>query len=216
MNPLGSIALILAWCFIGAGCWLGWQLLRQNGRMLLRLDELQKRLDEWELGQERETEGLALDSAAPEFDLPDLEGTRHTLHQYRGQQVLPVFFNPECGFCREMIPRLARLGHQTLTRGSETPASAGNQSDSARTELTPVVLIITSGDKEKNRQFFAEHNVPFPVLLQKETEVSSAYRANGTPTGYLINKEGKISSELAIGAEALLSLADGKSEIRNP
>ena len=36
---------------LGVGGWLGWQLLRQNGRMLLRLDELEKRLDELEFGE---------------------------------------------------------------------------------------------------------------------------------------------------------------------
>ena len=35
---------------LGVGGWLGWQLLRQNGRILLRLDELEKRLDELEFG----------------------------------------------------------------------------------------------------------------------------------------------------------------------
>src|ERR1051325_3744140 len=37
--------------FIAATCWLGWQLLRQNGRILLRLDELERRLDEMEFGE---------------------------------------------------------------------------------------------------------------------------------------------------------------------
>src|SRR5215472_6801390 len=45
----------LSWLFIGAGCWLGWQLLRQNGRMLLRLAELEKRLDELEFGGNSES-----------------------------------------------------------------------------------------------------------------------------------------------------------------
>src|SRR5207237_8655066 len=36
------------------------------------------------------------------------------------------------------------------------------------------------------------------------------------PTGYLISAEGKIASELAMGADALLALAEGKSQIRNP
>lgn len=32
-------------------CWFSWQLLRQNGRILLRLDELEKRLDHFEFGE---------------------------------------------------------------------------------------------------------------------------------------------------------------------
>src|SRR5207244_2396873 len=44
------------------------------------------------------------------------------------------------------------------------------------------------------------------VLLQEKLEVYTAYQANGTPTGYLIDEEGRIAGELAVGAEALLAL----------
>src|SRR6266487_5455821 len=49
----------ISWCFLGLICWLGWQLLRQNGRILLRLDELEKRLDELEFGEPNELESLS-------------------------------------------------------------------------------------------------------------------------------------------------------------
>jgi peroxiredoxin len=52
------------------------------------------------------------------------------------------------------------------------------------------------------------------VLLQKEMEVAADYKANGTPSGYLISPKGKIASELAVGAEALLALSNAKSEVR--
>src|SRR5439155_21669758 len=58
-------------------------------------------------------------------------------------------------------------------------------------------------------QLFKEHKLSCPVLLQKQMEVAAAYKANGTPSGYLISPEGKIASDLAIGADALLSLASG-------
>src|SRR5258706_11204150 len=85
-----------------AGWWLGWQLLRQNGRLLLRLDELEKRLDELEFGEGEEPKGLPVGSEAPTFELSDLTGETRKLAQYRGQSLLLVFFNPACGFCREM------------------------------------------------------------------------------------------------------------------
>src|SRR5713101_274887 len=34
-------------------CWLGWQLLRQNGRILLRFDELEGRLEELEFEEQK-------------------------------------------------------------------------------------------------------------------------------------------------------------------
>jgi hypothetical protein len=79
----------------------------------------------------------------------------------------------------------------------------------------PHLLIISTGDVEANRQLFNQHQVTCPVLLQKEMEVSRAYKAKGTPTGYVINPEGKIASEFAVGAEALLALISDQSKIEN-
>src|SRR6266481_5553381 len=59
-------ATALSWCFLGMICWLGWQLLRQNGRILLRLDEVEKRLDELEFDESsssRREEALTGNSA---------------------------------------------------------------------------------------------------------------------------------------------------------
>src|SRR5215469_4038230 len=40
-----NVAIALAWAAILVGGWLGWQMLRQNGRMVLWIEELEKRLD---------------------------------------------------------------------------------------------------------------------------------------------------------------------------
>ena len=115
MNHFTILALTFAWLAILAGGWLGWQLLRQNGRLLLRLDDLGKRLDALEFGDERKPDGLPLESVAPEIELPDLAGGRQSLAQYRGQPALLIFFNPDCGFCRELLPKLATASRRFQT-----------------------------------------------------------------------------------------------------
>ena len=155
--------------------------------MLLRVEELEKRLDALEFGELGAPSGLPLDSPAPGFELPDLEGRSTTLAQFRGQPVLLLFFNPACVFCRELAPKLAA--------DPQTPAR---------------LLIVSVGDAETNRQFFSEHQLTCPVLLQKDGEVAAAYQARGTPSAYLISPEGAIASELAMGAEPLLALVNGK------
>jgi len=194
------VLLIFAWLAILAGGWLGWQLLRQNGRLLLRLDELEKRLDELEFGEGEEQAGLPLGTEAPAFELPDLAGGRQSVAQFRGQPVLLIFFNPDCGYCRELMPKLA-----ALPADSSLLTSAATNGDASG--CRPLVIISTTGDAEKNRQFFAQHKVGCPVMLQNDGEVAKAYRVNGTPAGYLVSAEGKIASKLALGAEALLKLA---------
>src|SRR2546426_5640298 len=210
MNGLLSAGVGLLCVLVGLGVWLGWQLLRQNGRILLRLDELEKRLDELELGEPEEPAGLPIGSDAPEFELPDLAGTRQRLAQYRGRPVLLIFFNPACGFCRDLGLKLAALhpGPEIRGRNSDADQSRSREAASAATVEPKLLLIISTGDAARNLEFFREHKVTGPVLLQKDMEVAAAYKTNGTPTGYLIDAEGKIASDLAIGAEALLALID--------
>lgn len=203
-----SYALLLGLTFVLAAllvaCGLGWQLLRQNGRMLLRLEAVERRLDELAFGGPEGPAGLPLDAAAPEFDLPDLAGQRHTLAESHGQPRLLIFFNPACGFCRELAPKLGTHTGPADTLSHRSPARNGAGH--------PLPLIITTGAVEANRQFFSEHPVTCPVLLQKDGEVATAYQANGTPCGYLVDAEGKIASELAMGGEAVLALASGKAQ----
>ena len=200
-----SSASVITWVVMLVLCWLGWQLLRQNGRLLLRIEALERRLDESEFGGPAAPEGRPVGSVAPEFDLPDLTGERWTLAQFHAQPLLLVFFNPDCGYCRDLAPKLATVAAGILPPGETgSPVEVWDKSnDSPKSEassaglearltgrqgcLPPRLLVITTGNAEKNRQFFREHKITSPVLLQKDNEVATAYQANGTPTGYLID-----------------------------
>src|SRR5579863_3824202 len=118
-----------------AGCsWLHWQLLRQNGRILLRLEELEKRLDEFDGPQA----ALPFGSPAPDFNLPSLSAGYKTLADFRGQSLLLIFFSPGCGFCREMVPGLAALRRQNRTLEGEEGSITSIIADEH-----PLPLIIT-------------------------------------------------------------------------
>ena len=192
MTTLLVLALALPWLLIGFGCWLGYQLVRQHGRILLRLEALEKGLAARPAEPPRPApaapSGLPLGSMAPDFELPDLSGARHRLSEFRGRPVLLIFFNPACGFCTGMVPELAAL-------------SPGGRN------AKPVPLVVSTGGAEANRQLFQTHAIGCPVLLQKEMEVAAQYQAHGTPVGYLLDETGTLASELAVGAAALLALA---------
>jgi peroxiredoxin len=187
---------VLPWLVVGLGCWLLYQLARQQGRILLRLEALEEHLGQRPSGlpppapnlPPQMPPGLPMGSLAPDFELPDLSGRIEKLSDYRGQKVLLTFFNPGCGFCVQMAPELAAL-----------PVEGR--------EGRPLPLVVTTGDAETNRRLIEEHSIPCPVLVQAKMEVASEYRAHGTPMGYLIDEEGRIASEMAAGAEALLALA---------
>jgi peroxiredoxin len=172
---------------VGVGGWLGYQLVLQNGRILLMLEALEQRSGPHKAEPARPA-GLPAGSAAPDFELPDLNGDRRALAQFRGREVLLVFFNPGCGYCTKMAADLAAL-----------PPEGGDG--------RPVPLVVTAGDAEANRRLVEEYRLRCPVLLQAQREVASQYQARGTPSGYLIDEQGMLASDLAVGAPALLALA---------
>jgi hypothetical protein len=120
--------------------------------------------------------------------------------------LLLIFFNPACGYCRERAPKLAApfgvrrqadrdaaLGGQAIaaapsqsTVTSGAPQNEGDPSSGGR----PFLLIISTGDAERNREFFRDNELGCPVLLQRQMEVATAYKVAGTPSGYLVSPEG--------------------------
>jgi peroxiredoxin len=188
---------LLPWLILATGCRVGFELVRQNGRILLRLDALEQRLAELTAvaaAAPRPTPapalqaGLSVGTPAPDFELPDLAGGRHSLAALRGRRVLLVSFSPQCGYCLQMLPQLATLS-------VDGPAG------------TPTPLVISTGDAEQNRRLVAEHGLRCLVLLQNANEVTAKYGLHGTPMGYLIDETGRIASEVATGADAIFALA---------
>jgi peroxiredoxin len=196
-STLLFFGIVLPWLFVTLGCWIGYHLIRQNGRILLYLQALEQRLAQLSVAPQVAqapflTAGLPLGSPAPEFVLPDLKGERQALADFRGQKLLLIFVNPLCGFCTQMAPELATL---------PTDGADGR----------PVPLVVTTGDVPTNREFVEEHGIRCQVLLQEGMEVASQFQALGTPVGYLIDEQGNIASELAVGAHALLALAGAQA-----
>lgn len=203
--------VLLPWTLVAIGCWIGYQLIRQNGRILLQLEALQRQIapltalaaqaqavqaqaaQATTATQPALPQGLSMGSEAPDFDLPSLSGKRVSLTTYRGKKTLLIFFNPGCGYCAKMAPNIASL-----------PVDGADG--------RPIPILITAGDRLANRQIVKANNIRAPMLLQKANEVAERYKAAGTPTGYLVDEEGRIASELVIGAEALLAMARAPSE----
>jgi peroxiredoxin len=183
------LGTVLPWLLLFVGAWLGFQLVRQNGRILVRLEAIEKRLSPRGADKPKRDRGLHLGTVAPDFELPDLTGERHKLSEFRGKDLLLIFFNPKCGFCTKMADDLASL-----------------PLDDENGRAVPVV--VTTGDLKDNLQLVGRYGIRGTVLLQKEMEVASQFHAHGTPMGYRIDKEGRIASELTIGAEELLKLAE--------
>ncbi len=132
-------------------------------------------------------EGLPLGAEAPGLELPSLTGELVPLASLRGRDALLVFWNPGCGYCRELHPEL--LAREAGANGEG-----------------PRLVIVSSGDGESTR---AEGFTSL-VLLDRDYRAGGAFGAHGTPMAVLLDAEGKVASQVVAGGDAVLELADGR------
>lgn len=196
-------AIALPWLLIGLGCWLFSQFLRQNGRILLRLETIEDYLDRMAEAQSKqpsgnghrplsdskiERNGLPAGTPAPDFRLPRTDGGELSLSDLRGKKVLLVFSDPHCGPCDALIPDLEKAHREN----GEVQ-----------------VLMVSRGEIGENRKKAKQYKLTFPIVLQKKWEISKLYAMFATPVGYLIDEEGVIAADVAVGSEAILGLLSG-------
>jgi len=115
---------------------------------------------------------------APDFSLPDLSGKMHTLSDYRGKDVMLVFWSLGCGPCIEEAPSLVKLRN-------ELP------------ENEFAILAVTMDNKKNVLSFVRDRNINYTVILQKSSMpepfgVMRLFSTTGIPCSFFINPEGKI------------------------
>jgi peroxiredoxin len=130
-------------------------------------------------------DGLSQGATAPNFILPRLNGEQLSLEEYRGRKVLLVFSDPECGPCDLLAPYLEKLSRRTPDIQ---------------------VIMVSRGDAEANRLKIDEHEITFPVVLQRQWETSRLYAKFATPIAYMVDEGGMIAAEMAAGPVAILNL----------
>lgn len=166
-------------------------LLRQNGRLLLRIETVEGALRAHGVDipepQTGPPAGLPVGEPAPDFSLPGLDGETATLSSLRsgGKPVVLFFTDPNCVPCRQLMPLV------------------GEWQRSRADDLT--MAVISRGTSDEVRVEASEHGLE-SVLVDDEDRVSEAYRARLTPGAVLIDREGRIATPVAAGNEAIASL----------
>jgi peroxiredoxin len=112
---------------------------------------------------------------APDFALTDLQGKQHRLSDYKGRNVLVVFWATWCPPCKTEIPELNKLHKRTSPDYLK-------------------ILAVTNEDKQMVRKFASDYGISYTVLFDEGT-LPSFYQMvqyNGIPSAAFINPEGKI------------------------
>jgi peroxiredoxin len=188
LNRLEAAILALAVACAALGAFMAWalfHLLRQNGRLLLRLEAIEAKVGV-NPNVLPASAGLPLNSPAPEFSLPALEGGIVALENLtqRSLPVLLIFTEPDCGACESLLPDIAQWQQQYAERVT--------------------IVLISGGGEEANRAKNGKHGLR-STLLQKDREVSEAYKVVGNPSAVLIIG-GRVANELAVGPDPIRGL----------
>ena len=121
-------------------------------------------------------------SSAPDFVLPDLQGTPVRLSDYRGRVVLLDFWATWCGPCRRTIPDLIGLRQTHNQAGFEVLGVALEKR--GLEALVPYV---------ENTQ------IPYPVLIGNGQVVTQYGGFRSIPTAFLIGRDGTIRNRYVGG-----------------
>jgi peroxiredoxin len=186
---------IVTWVLLGlllvgvlSMAWSLLHVLRQHGRLLLRVEALEARIWTDEVPGQAELAGLLPATLFPPFLLPSLDNGEVALEQFRGERVLLVHWSPDCGYCRQIAPDLARL------------------QEGLRKRKTKLVLV-SYGSPEANRTLVEEHGLTCRVLLQPDRATVEGFAHMGTPVAYLLDEKGRIAKPVAVGARDVPELA---------
>ncbi len=184
-------AAVLLIVVFGFGAWLVTELLRQNGRLLRRLEGVEAMLGVRPPGTAVDSSegGLALGVPAPAFRVATGAGGEASLDGLlgRGRPLVLVFTDPHCGPCRVLLPEIAGLQRRCAE------------------SLT--LAVVVSGSLEQTQAWHAEHAVD-DLLVAPDGELARAYGAVATPSALLVGADGRIASPVARGARAVRVLIE--------
>ncbi|MFH2014060.1 MAG: redoxin domain-containing protein [Patescibacteria group bacterium] len=113
-------------------------------------------------------------SSAPDFISEDVYGNKIALSDFKNEKpVLLVFWATWCGYCTIELPDLKIF--------------------TAKHKNEIQVIAIASGESQETvKNYIEEKDINFLILLDERREIWSSYLARGTPSHFLINKNGKI------------------------
>lgn len=124
--------------------------------------------------------GLEKGNQAPDFELTTLAGDTVKLTDYKGKKVILNFWASWCPPCRVEMPFMEDY-YQSFKEQDNVEILAVNMTSQER------------GQSEKVKEFVEEHNLTFPILLDKEGDVLDLYKVMVYPTTFIISTEGTIT-----------------------
>ena len=129
------------------------------------------------------TPPISVYTFSPGITLGGLDGKTYNLDAFRGKVVLLNFWATWCPPCRREMPDMEKLYQRLSQKGL-------------------VVLAVSDEKRETVEDFLKKQNYTFPVLLDPDRKVNSAFGIEGIPNSFLFDRQGKLLQVRPRGATA--------------
>lgn len=121
-----------------------------------------------------------------DLKLVDQNGEEHSLDEYRGKTVFLNFWATWCGPCQREIPDIEVLyKDRGENEGDLVVLGVANPKTDSHPNNSDVSV-------DEVKAFIDERGITYPVLMDTEGEMFSAYRIMSFPTTFMIDKDGNI------------------------
>lgn len=133
------------------------------------------------------THANKIGESIPQFSLRDIKGNEINADYFKNKPTLVTFWSQGCPYCLEMMDELREW-------------------DRVKGQDQPNLLVFSDGDKEAHEKF----DLDSPIVFDEGHKTSTGFGMFGTPSAVLVNKDGRIVSETAVGAPDIWALVGKK------
>ncbi len=112
---------------------------------------------------------------APDFNLPDMSGQKHSLSQYKGKVIILDFWAMWCVTCWDLFPILNEI--------------------QSSVDTSKVAVVGLSIDKKPTKEllpFTKRANIKYQILHDQKAELPKSFGIKMLPTLFIINAKGDI------------------------
>lgn len=119
---------------------------------------------------------------AIDFELKDQYGNVHRLEDYKGKTIFLNFWATWCPPCKAEMPDIQKLYEKSPTEGDDAVIVLGVAAPNWGQE----------GSEEEIIAFLEEQGYTYPVLMDTEAELFTAYGIMSFPTTFMIDRDGNV------------------------
>lgn len=124
---------------------------------------------------------------APDFELTDFKKNKYRLSDYKGKNVILVYWKISCPHCLKELPRLQSFYL--------------NYREKYDLEVIAVARPADSGERAKMKDVISSNMLTFPALVDDGDKVALKYGVTLVPAAFFINKKGAVVEHIVGGNE---------------